>query len=213
MKPGGYRLFGTPGRASAAPEAVLEELATRHGVPYEYVELDEAGRRDPDYLALNPQGVVPTLVDGDAVLYEAAGICIYLCDRHPEANLAPAVGSSLRGRYYQWMFFLSNTLQPAYMLWFYPQRYCSTADGAAQVKKDAEARIIGVWQQLEDGLSPGPFLVGEQLTTCDMYMYMLATWHRESIVPLSNFPRVRRNIELVDARPGVQRMMLRNRGH
>jgi glutathione S-transferase len=207
-----YRLYGTPGRASAAPEAVLEELAAVHGVPYQFIELDEAGRRDPAYLRLNPLGVVPTLVDGDQVFYEAAGICIYLADRHPEAQLAPPAGSPLRGRYYQWMFFLSNTLQPAYMLWFYPDRYCTSPDGAAQVKRDAEPRLAGLWQQIEEGLAPGPFFVGEQLTTCDIYLYMLATWHRDSIVPLSKFPRVQRAIERVDERPGVQRMMLRNRG-
>jgi glutathione S-transferase len=207
-----YRLFGTPGRASAAPEAVLEELAAVHGVPYEYIDLDADGRRHPAYLRLNPAGVVPTFADGDTVFYEAAGICVYLCDRHPEAGLAPPLGSPLRGRYYQWMFFLSNTLQPAYMLWFYPDRYCTLADGARQVKLDAETRLRSVWQQLEDALADGPFLVGEQLTTCDIYMYMLATWHRESIAPWTTYPRVRRNFELVDQRPGVQRMMLRNRG-
>jgi glutathione S-transferase len=207
-----YRLYGTPGRASAAPEAVLEELALGHGVPYQFIELDEAGRRDPAYQKLNPLGVVPTLVDGDQVFYEAAGICIYLADRHPEALLAPPIESPLRGRYYQWMFFLSNTLQPAYMLWFYPDRYCSKADGAAQIKRDAEPRLASLWQQIEDGLSPGPFFLGNQLTTCDVYLYMLSTWHRESIVPLSKFPHVRRALELVDQRPGVQQMMLRNRG-
>lgn len=207
-----YRLYGSPGRASAAPEAVLEQLALLHGVSYEFIELDEAGRQSAEYKRLNPLGVVPTFLDGEHVFYEAAGICVYLADRHPEAKLAPPAGSPLRGRYYQWMFFLSNTLQPAYMLWFYPQRYCSQPDGAAQVKKDAEPRIAGLWQQLEDGIGDGPFLLGEQLSTCDIYMHMLATWHRDSIVPLASFPRVKRSFDLVEVQPGVQRMMLRNRG-
>jgi glutathione S-transferase len=208
----GYRLYGAPGRASAAPEAVLEQLALAHGVPYEYIEVDESGRQSEDYKRINPLGVVPTFADGDNVFYEAAGICVYLADRHPEAQLAPSHGSPVRGRYYQWMFFLSNTLQPAYMLWFYPQRFCSLPDGAAPVRKDAEPRVIKAWQQLEDGIGDGPFLLGDQLTTCDIYMHMLVTWHRESIAPIASFPRVKRNFDLVEAYPGVKRMMLRNRG-
>lgn len=208
-----YRLYGTPGRASAAPEAVLEQLNAQLGVPYEFVELDADGRQSASYLQLNPQGQVPTLVHDEHVLWEAAAICIYLCDLHPEARLAPAIGDPARGLFLQWMLFLSNTLQPAYMLWFYPDRYCSDPQGAPQVKKDAEPRLRRLWQQIDDALARGPFLVGEQLTACDMYMYMLSTWHRESIVPLSTFPRVARNLELVDAQPGIVRMMLRNRGH
>jgi glutathione S-transferase len=208
-----YRLYGTPGRASAAPEAVLEELGAVLGVPYEFVELDEQGRKSPDYLRLNPRGLVPTLVDGDTTITEAAAICIHLCDRHPQAGLAPPLDAPTRGPFLQWMFFLSNTLQATYMLWFYPDRYCGDSEGARRVRTSAEARLRELWKLLDDALEPGPYLLGEQLTACDMYMYMLGTWHRESIVPMTSYPRVRRTIDLVDTRPGIIRMMLRNRGH
>jgi glutathione S-transferase len=204
-----YVLYGAPGRASAAPEAVLEEI----GVAYEYAHVDAAARRGDAYRRVNRLGQVPTLVDGERAITEAAAICIYLCDRHPQAGLAPAIDSPLRGLFYQWMFFLSNTLQPAYMLWFYPERVCSDASGAALVRQGAAARIGELWREIELGLDPGPHLVGEQLTACDIYLHMLSTWHRESIVPLDRFPRVRRALELTAARPGVRRMMARNDGH
>jgi glutathione S-transferase len=204
-----YRLYGAPGRASAAPEAILEEL----GVPYEFVEVDAEQRASAEYKRLNPLGQVPTLVEGDRAISEAAAICIYLCDRHPEAGLAPPIDSQERGRFYQWMFFLSNTLQPAYMLFFYSDRYCGEPAGAARVGKDAETRIAGLWEQLESSIAPGPFLVGEHMTAADVYLYMLSTWHRERIVPLSRFSRVSKLLALVAQRPGVKKMMLRNEGH
>ncbi len=205
-----YRLYGAPGRASAAPEAILEEI----GAGYEYVHVEPAdARRDPEYLKLNPLGQVPTLLDGEHVVWESAAICAYLCDRHPEAGLAPPVDSPRRGRFYQWLFFLSNTLQPAYMSFFYPDRYCGSPEGAARLAKNAEARIAMLWEQIDRSLEAGPFLLGERFSACDVYLYMLSTWHRESILSFSRCPGVRRHIELVSARPGVQRMMLRNAGH
>ncbi len=205
-----YRLYGAPGRASAAPEAILEEI----GVAYEYVHIDPKElARNEVYRQINPLGQLPTLVHDDRTIWESAAICLYLCDRHPEAGLAPRVDAPDRGTFYQWLFFLSNTLQPAYMLFFYPDRYCSDPAGAPQVGKDAEARIARLWQQIEDALVPGPFFLGERMSACDVYLYMLSTWHREAIVPLATFPRAQRQLELVSQRPGVQRMMLRNAGH
>ena len=205
-----YLLYGAPGRASAAPEALLEEI----GVDYEYVHVDpkQLGSNEA-YRKVNPLAQLPALVHGDRTIWEAAAICLYLCDRHPEAQLAPVIEAPDRGRFYQWLVFLSNTLQPAYMLFFYPDRYCSDPHGARVVGKDAEARITKLWQQLEDALVPGPFLLGERMSACDVYLHMLSTWHRESIVSLTAFPRAHRLLALVAERPGVQRMLLRNAGH
>src|SRR5436190_24309543 len=73
---------------------MLEEV----GQPYETVLIDWASRaKSPDYLALNPMGKVPTIVHGDAVVTECGAICAYLADAFPQANLAPAPSSKLRG--------------------------------------------------------------------------------------------------------------------
>ena len=70
---------------------LLEEL----GIPYELksLNLQKLDQKKPDYLKLNPNGSVPTLVDGDLVIWESAAIVMYLADKHPEKQLAPAVGT------------------------------------------------------------------------------------------------------------------------
>jgi len=202
-----YRLYGAPGRASAAPEAVLEELR----VPYEFVDVDlDDPARVAEYRRINPRGLVPLLVDGERAIAEAAAICIYLADRHGPGKLAPAVDALERGTFLQWMFYLSNTLQPTYMRFIYPARYTAAADGADGVKADAATRIAAMWPELEAAASP--FLCGAQLTTCDIYLYMLSTWHREAIVPLAQFPRVQQLLARVGECPGVVQMMVRNAG-
>ena len=103
-----------PGNASMAPHMLLEEI----GAPYalQYVDRNVHAHKAPEYLKLNPNGLIPVLVDGDLVLYETAAVCLHLVDRHPEAGLAPRVGSAERAHFYKWMAWLTNTLQASLIL-------------------------------------------------------------------------------------------------
>ena len=110
-----------PGTAAMTPHILLEE----RGVPFELVLVDRAAdaHKRPDYLKLNPNGLIPVLTDGDFVLYETAAICLYLCDRYPAAGLAPDLGSAERAQFYKWLVWLTNTLQTALIIYFYPERW------------------------------------------------------------------------------------------
>ena len=90
-----------PGNASMTPHMLLEEL----GVPFELkrVARDVGAHKQPEYLQLNPNGLIPVLVDGDLVLYETAAICLHLVDTHPAAGLAPSVGTAERAHFYKWL--------------------------------------------------------------------------------------------------------------
>ena len=96
-----------PSNASFAPHILLEEM----GVPFTLRVVDRANNehKSPAYLKLNPNGLIPTLVDGDLVLYETAAILMHLADCHP--GFAPAPGTAARAEYYKWMVWLTNTLQ------------------------------------------------------------------------------------------------------
>ena len=98
-----------PSTAAMVPHIVLEEI----GVPYQRVLVDrmQNAHKTPDYLRLNPNGLIPVLVDGDLVLYETAAICLHLCDTHPEAGLVPPLGTAERAHFYKWLMWLTNTLQ------------------------------------------------------------------------------------------------------
>jgi glutathione S-transferase len=111
-------LYGAASAASTVVHWLLIEL----GLPHELklFDIDRREHRTPEYLKLNPAGTVPTLVLGGLVLTETAAIAMHLGDLHPERALAPAVGTAERAIYYQWMFFMANTVQPAYRAWFYP---------------------------------------------------------------------------------------------
>ena len=66
------------------------------------------------------------LVDGDLVLYETAAICLHLVDTHAHAGLAPPLGTPARALFYQWLVWLTNTLQATLIVYFYPERWADT---------------------------------------------------------------------------------------
>lgn len=109
-------LYGSQGTASLVVHWLLLEL----GVDFELRQLDFDAReqKSPEYLALNPQGRVPTLLLDGQVLTESAAIAMHLADLYPQARLAPANGSAERAAYYRWMLFGAYTLMPAYRGWF-----------------------------------------------------------------------------------------------
>lgn len=200
-----YQLHYFPGNANAAPHMVLEEI----GQKYELVLVDRAknAQKSKEYLKINPNGRIPALVDGDLVLFESAAIVLHLVDQHPEAGLAPRMGTPERARFYQWMTFLTNSLQEELMIWQYPDRLTG-ADVAATkvVKEGAEKRAEAYLDVVERHLNAnGPLFLGETLSAADFYLVMLARW----ACPMSKPPRSRPNIakllDMVTALPAVRR--------
>jgi len=188
------RLYWRPGTASMAPHAALAEI----GVDYELVliERDEA-QGDAGYRALNPLGVVPTLVDGDLVLSESAAILLYLGDRYPEVRLAPEE----RAEFYRWLVFMTNTLQTAMLRFFYPERY-----GGGDVEAVAQAEAQRHFDLIESHLEGREWLVGEHRTGADLFLLMLTRWGRQLDTPAWERPHLRAHFLRALALPGVRRM-------
>ncbi len=189
------RLYWRPGTAAMAPHAALAEI----GVPYELVRIErDAAQGDPAYLALNPLGVVPTLVDGDLVVTESAAILLYLGDRFPEAGLAP-LGD--RAEYYHWLVFMTNSLQTALQRWFYPDRY-----GDESVQAVAAAEAARHYDLLDRALEGRDWLVGETRSAADLFLLMLTRWGRGHEPPAWSRPNLREHFRRTLALPGVTQM-------
>jgi glutathione S-transferase len=201
------QLYYFPGNASMAPHMLLEEL----GIPFELVrvEREKGALRSPEYLKMNPNGLIPVLVDGDLVLYEGAAICLHLADTHPQAGLAPALGTPQRAHFYKWLMWLTNTLQPALISYFYPDRYVRDAEAVPQVKDCAEARVGAAIDILEAELASHgkPWLLGDAYSALDPYALMLCRWTRGFHRPARSLPALGAYVQRVLARPAVQRMV------
>ncbi|BBK42198.1 glutathione S-transferase [Allostella vacuolata] len=198
-----YRLYNSPGTAGMAPHILLRELA----VPHEMVFLDrEAGaHKTPEYLALNPLGRLPTLVDGDLVIFEAAAICLHLADQHPESRLAPPLGDPDRARLYQWLMFLTNTVQADLMVWFYPERVADEAhQSMARIR--LEERLVAMFEPLDAALAGREWLVGEHFSAADAFLFMLARWSRNLPRKARDLPNLGPYLARIAGRTAVQEM-------
>lgn len=200
-----YKLYWCPGTAAMAPHGVLEET----GQPYELelVDIGKGHNRSPDYLAINPNGYVPALIAEDgAVLYESAAIMLYLCDRHPEAGLAPAPDDPLRGPFYRAVFHMISEVQGAYKRHYYSDRFSSDPGDAPRILEKADADLLAGWGIVESNLAAsGPYMLGERYSAADIYLVMLASWYEPSPKALfAACPNVGRCFELTAARPALK---------
>ncbi len=201
------RLHYYPSNASFAPHALLHEL----GLPFELVLVDrtQGAHKSPAYLKLNPNGLIPVLEDGPLVLYETAAICLHLCDRHPQAGMAPPVGSDERAHFYKWLVWMTNTLQATLMHYFYPERLVDEGDAgaAAQVRAHAQARVGAMLQLLDEQLAShgGPWLLASGYSAVDPFAFMLCRWTRGfSAQPARDWPHIGPYLARMLARPAVQ---------
>ncbi len=201
-----------PSNASFTPHVLLHEI----GVPFELklVDRTQAAHKQPDYLKLNPNGLIPVLVDGELVLYETAAISLHLADAHPGAALAPPLGTRERAHFYKWLMWLTNTLQATLIHYFYPERLVDegNAAGAAQVKAHAQAKVGELLQRLDAQLAShgGPWLLGGEYSAVDPYAFMLCRWTRgfagASARPAREHVHIAPYLQRVMARPAVQRV-------
>ncbi len=195
-------LYHAPSTACLVVHWLLIEL----DVPHELhpVDLATGQHKSPEYLKLNPAGVVPTLVIDGQPVCEAAAIVMHLGDLHVARGLAPAVGTPERAQYYQWMLFLANTLQPAYRAWFYPTEPAGEANVEAS-KAQARARIEWAWARTAAHLeTSGPYLLGERRSGADFMATMLMRWSRDMPKPSDAWPTLRAHAARMKALPSFR---------
>lgn len=203
------KLFYAPGACSFVPHAALE-LA---GADFEpaLVKLHKGEHRTPDYLALNPRGQVPVLVDGDQVITQIVAIGLHLDARFPQAGLLPA-GAAARTRALQTFAWMNNTVHPTFTHVFMPQKF--TADAAAQqaVKAHAVAAYRELLGEIEAlAAAAGPWLGGEHPGLLDAYALTLLRWGGFAGIDPNTLPATWGLAQRFAALPAVARAVERER--
>lgn len=160
-------LFHSPQTRSSGALMLLEEL----GAPYQLKVLNmKAGeQRQPAYLAVNPLGKVPAILDGDALVTEQVAIFIHLADRSPEAGFAPAIDDPRRGPYLRWLVYYAACFEPALMDKF--QKH-DPAPPMQTPYGDYES-MLGV---IEAQLGKAPYLLGDTISAADVLWGTAFNW-------------------------------------
>lgn len=139
---------------------MLEEI----GQPYElkFVDFMAGQQRTPEFRRINPMGKLPTLVDGDTVVTEAAAIGLYLADRYAYGTLAPRVDDPARGTYLRWSFFAPSVIEPGTMARAAKWEYRSSQAGWG----DYDAML----DTIEAAIGAGPWILGDRFSMADMIL-------------------------------------------
>ncbi len=199
-----YKLFYAPNSASMGVRMLLEEI----GVTYELLDttIDINKPRPPEQLALNPNGWIPVLIHGDKAMYECAAITLFLCDRHADADLAPAIDSPHRGLYLQTLVYFSSSVQTGFQLSYYPHRFADTKADEPGAQRRGNRRLRETWRVIDDQIGSNEWILGDQFSAADIYLFMLTTWLKPSKghPATSEFPNVARIADKVRARPSAQ---------
>jgi glutathione S-transferase len=177
-------LYYCPGSSSFAAHIALHET----GVPFEGrpLKLDGVANRTPAYLALNPQGKVPTLVIDGCALTEVAGILFYLAKRYPEANLLPPGDVETDAQAVSWMSFLASSVHPA--------------------RRQGLDHARGIFGIAERRLRNGPWALGPAYSIVDIHLFRLFWRFRLSLNPdLAEFPLLAAHHDRMMQRPAVKR--------
>lgn len=193
-----YQLYFSPGSASLAVHWMLLDLGLEHELLR--LNLDAKEHKNEDYLKLNPNGLVPTLILDGKPMFECAAILLLLAERHPEKGFAPALGSEARARYLQWMVHFANTVQPAFRIWFYPHE-AAGAQYEAYAKDTAEPRIEAAWDRVDAHLQEHAYFAGEQISAVDFLGTMLMRWSRNMEKPATEWPAIAEYVQRMKARP------------
>ena len=199
-----YRLYYAKGSASDGVRVILEEI----GVPYELIQstIDRSKPRPPKQLEINPNRWVPVLMYGGNGIYECAAITIFLCDLHPEANLAPKFNEPKRGLYLQTLVYFSNSVQTAFQTNYYPDRFTDTNANEQSAQRRGIKRLYETWKVIDDQIGDNEWVLGEHFSAVDIYLFMLTTWLKTSRghPTIDKFPNVKRISDAVMSRPSIQ---------
>lgn len=193
------KLYHHPFSRAAGLVWTLEEI----GEPYElaFVDIQKGAQKSPEFLALNPMGKVPVLVDGDAVVTESAAISLYLADRYASGRLAPRLDDPRRGAYFRWTLFAPSVIEPGTMAKAGGWEYRSGQAGWG----DYDAILAAI----ELALRTGPFLLGDMFSIADVvFGGTLRFMTRFGAMTAS--PAIAAYIARLDARPALQRADARN---
>ncbi|OGT71588.1 MAG: glutathione S-transferase [Gammaproteobacteria bacterium RIFCSPLOWO2_02_FULL_57_10] len=198
------KFYYAPKTCALAVHIALEQI----GAPYEAIALDFANQaqRSADYLAINPKGRVPALVTESGILTETPALLLYLAQRYPEAGLAPLDDIFALAELQAFNSYLCSTVHVAHAHRVRGARWVDDPSAIEAMKKKVPQTMGDCMALIENGMLKGPWVMGEQYTVADMYLFTIAGWLEGDGVDLSKLPRVIDHRTRMAADPVVKRI-------
>jgi glutathione S-transferase len=198
------KFYYSPNSCALAVHIALEEAAAE----YELLRLnfDRQEQRSAGYLAINPLGRVPVLQTEKGVLTEAPAILGFIAARFPGARLAPQDPFDL-AKMNAFNAFISSSVHVGYAHSTRPYRWSDDEASFAGMRQKAAVTFAEHFQMIESAKLAGPWVMGEQFTVADAYLYAMTRWLGRLKIDVNDFPKVAQHLRQMNDRPAVQRVL------
>jgi glutathione S-transferase len=190
------KLYYMPGACSLASYISLNEA----GLKFEAVRVDHKTHKTPDgedFNAINTKGYVPALrLDNGELLTENVAVLQYIADRNPASKLAPAAGTMERYHLMEWLSYINSEIHKSFGPLFDPSV-------SEDVKQFARGNLTKRVAWLQNALGSKTYLMGEQFTVADAYLFVVLGWSSHVGIDLGQWPALKRHHARVGSRPQV----------
>jgi glutathione S-transferase len=198
-------VYFAKGTCALASHIALEDS----GAPYEAKRIDfsKNDQQSPEYLAINPKGRVPSLVTPQGALTETPAILVYIAQSFPKAKLAPLDDPFALAQMQSFNSYLCSTVHVAHAHRVRGSRWADEESSFADMKRKVPQTVAAVFGLIEQKMFKGPWVMGEQYTVADPYLFTLAGWMKGDSVDIQTFPKLAEHHARMAERANVKKVI------
>lgn len=199
-----FKLYYGPGTCARASHIALEEAGAAYTA--ERLDMKNNQQNSTEYLAINPKGRVPALVTDHGILTETPAILAFIAQGFPQANLAPSEAFAF-AQAQSFNSYLCSTVHINHAHKMRGPRWATQESSFADMKRKVPQTMAASFALIERDMLKGPWVMGEQYTICDPYLFTLASWLEGDSVDIAQFPKVADHYKRMSERPAVQKVL------
>jgi glutathione S-transferase len=199
------KLYYTPGTCALASHIALEESGAAYTT--ERIDFKSNQQNSPEYLAINPKGRVPSLVTDRGVLTETPAMLAFIAQSFPQAKLAPLDDAFAFAQAQAFNSYLCSSVHVAHAHKGRGYRWATDEASFADMKRMIPKSVGAGFALIEREMLKGPWVMGDNYTICDPYLFTNAEWLEGDGVDLSVLPKVMDHRKRMLERPAVQKVL------
>ena len=199
------KLYYAPGSCAMASHIALQESGAAYAT--ERLDFKTNQQNSSEYLAINPKGRVPALVTDRGILTETPAMLAYIAQSFPQAKLAPSDDPFAFAQAQAFNSYLCSTVHVAHAHKGRGPRWATEESSFADMKRKVPQTMAACFALIERDMLRGPWVMGEQYTVCDPYLYTIAGWLEGDSVDIATLPKVADHRKRMSDRPAVQKVL------
>jgi glutathione S-transferase len=197
-------LYTRLGSCGLASHIALEEAGADYG--FRQLDFTQQAQRSPEYLALNPKGRVPALVTGRGVLTETVAVLAYVAQSFPSAKLAPTDPFAF-AQLQAFNSYLASTVHVAHAHRHRGYRWADDPAAHEAMRAKVASNMTECFDLIEREMLAGPWVLGEDYSICDPYLFTIAGWLEGDGVDVNQFPKVSAHMARMAERSAVRKVL------